>query len=104
LGIFSRGILRTIWRFILSLQSDYPIWLLCEVLEVSRCCYYAWRKVQTSQVNDIKTMGDRMVDTFWENKRRFICRRVVAEFRNQGVRLSQYKVRKFLHKYGLKAI
>lgn len=87
------------------MQKEYPIQLLCEVLEASRSCYYAWKKCQTYQITDKnKTMEKQVVDVFGQHKRRYGARRIVAELRNQGVKLSQYKARKLLHRNGLKAI
>lgn len=87
------------------MQKEFPIQLLCEVLEASRSCYYAWKSCQTYQVTDKnKTMEEQVVDVFRQHKRRYGTRRIVAELRNQGVKLSQYKARKLLHRNGLKAI
>jgi transposase InsO family protein len=87
------------------MQREYPIQLLCEVLEVSRSCYYAWKKGQTYQVTQKnKTMEGRVIDVFRQNKRRYGSRRIVADLRNQGHTLSRYKARKLLSSNGLKAI
>jgi len=87
------------------MRREYPVWLLCEVLEVNRSCYYAWKNGQTYRATDKnKTMEEKVVDVFREHKRRYGTRRIVAELRNQGVKLSQYKARKLLHRNGLKAI
>jgi len=87
------------------MQRAYSIQLLCEVLEVNRSCYYAWKKGETYTINDKnKTMEEQVIDVFHQHKRRYGTRRIVAELRNQGVRLSQYKVRKLLGNNGLKSI
>jgi putative transposase len=87
------------------MRKEYPVWLLCEVLDVSRSCYYAWKKGQTYQLTDKnKIMEIQVIDIFREHKRRYGCRRVVAELYNQGVTISQYKVRRLFHSNGLIAI
>jgi transposase InsO family protein len=87
------------------MQREYPIQLLCEVLEVSRSCYYAWKKGQTYQVTEKnKTMEGRVIDVFRQNKRRYGSRRIVADLRNHGHTLSRYKARKLLSCNGLRAI
>ena len=87
------------------MQQEYSIQLLCEVLEVNRSCYYAWQKGQTYRITDKhKTMENRVIDVFHQHKRRYGARRIVAELRNQGVKLSRYKARKLLGGNGLKAI
>ena len=87
------------------MRKEYSIQLLCEVLEASRSCYYAWRKEQTYRVTDKnKTMEKKVLDVFGEHKRRYGSRRIVAELRNQGISLSRYKAVKMLAGNGLKAI
>ncbi len=72
------------------MQKEYPVQLLCEVLEVNRSCYYAWKKCQTYQITDKnKIMEEQVVDVFRQHKRRYGTRRIVAELGNQGVKLSQ---------------
>jgi putative transposase len=87
------------------MQNEYSIQLLCEVLEVNRSCYYAWKKGQTYQANHKnKFMEEQVIGVFWQNKRRYGSRRIVAELRTQDLKISQYKARKLLFKNGLKAI
>ena len=87
------------------MPKEYSIQLLCEVLEVNRSCYYAWRKEQTYRVTDKnKAMEKKVVDVFGEHKRRYGSRRIVAELGNPGISLSRYKAGKMLASNGLKAI
>lgn len=87
------------------MQQEYSIRVLCEVLEVNRSCYYAWQKGHTYRITDKhKTMEKQVIDVFHQHKRRYGARRIVAELRNQGVKLSRYKARKLLDGNGLKAI
>jgi len=49
-------------------------------------------------------MEDKVIGVFQEHKRRYGCRRIVAELRHQDTEISPYKVRKLLRCHGLKAI
>ncbi len=49
-------------------------------------------------------MEEKVLDVFRQNKRCYGITRIVDERGNQGVKLSQYKARKILHRNGLKAI
>lgn len=49
-------------------------------------------------------MEEKVLDIFREHKRRYGCRRIVAELRNQDTTVSPYKVRKLMRNHGLKAI
>jgi len=88
-----------------KMQGEYTIQQLCEVLNISRSCYYDWRNAKTHQINPAsKLMEDQAVAVFKANKRRYGTRRIVAELRSQEVRMSRYKARKALSRNGLKAI
>lgn len=94
-----------IYLFISQLQHQYPVGLLCEVMQVSRSSYYAWRTGQTYQPKDKHpSMEVEVVAVFRQNKRRYGVRRVVASLRKQGVVISPYTARKILQRNGLKAI
>jgi putative transposase len=72
---------------------------------VNRSCYYAWNKHQTYQLTDKnKTMEQRVIDVFRQNKRRYGSRRIVAQLHNEGHTLSRYKARKLLSRNRLMAI
>ena len=45
-----------------------------------------------------------MLETFWEHRKRYGVRRLVAELRALGVEMGAYKVRLVLRKHGLRAI
>jgi putative transposase len=53
---------------------------LCEVLEVQRSCYYAWRRGNQSQrARDDGELKPVIREIFWENKRRYGARRIGKE-------------------------
>lgn len=93
------------YNFIFSQEQFYPVVRLCAVLGVSRSAYYGYRNGSSyqQQASD-KEAETAIVNTFMSHRRRYGVRRLVAELAAEGFMLGSYKVRKVLHKYGLKAI
>jgi len=79
--------------------------LLCRVLDVGRSAYYAYRSGKSYQQGSTsKTIETAVVGAFTAHRRRYGIRRLIPELRDQGISAGHYKIRKVLHKYGLKAI
>jgi putative transposase len=86
-------------------QEFFPIKLLCEVLGVSRSAYYAWlcaEKVPEDPQH--KEVEKAIIQCFWEHRRRYGIRRLVAELRAGGKEVSAYEVQQVLQRNGLRAI
>lgn len=93
------------YDFIRSQQGLYPVLLLCGVLEVSRSAYYAYRIGESYARKPAKVLVETaIIDAFTTHRKRYGVRRIMAELRDTGVCAGHYKIRKVLHKYGLKAI
>jgi len=94
-----------VYAFILSQELMFPVITLCRVLSVSRSCYYVYRKngyaVESFAEKKIEA---QVIDAFTLHKRRYGIRRLVPELLDQGLKIGHYKVRRILHKKGLKAI
>lgn len=87
------------------MSPEFPVTLLCEVLEISRSSFYEWRSGLTYQDNAKEKMMEMCaIAVFWENKRRYGARRVAATLQQQGIPLSLYKARSILKSNGLTAI
>jgi transposase InsO family protein len=94
-----------VYEFILSHEQQYPVLTMCDVLSVSRSCYYAYK----SKATYVKKAEDEMLeqqvsDTFRAHYSRYGVRRLVPELREQGLKAGAYKVRRILREQGLKAI
>jgi transposase InsO family protein len=77
----------------------------CQVLDVSRSGYYAWKTGKSHQPKEEdKVMEQKIIHSFRENKRRYGSRRIVKELHSTGNRISRYKAGKVLRENGLKAI
>ena len=67
-------------------QDGFATASLCEVLEVHRSRYYAWRRGSTSgRAQEDATLKPLIGEIFWEHKRRYGARRIARELasRNQ---------------------
>jgi transposase InsO family protein len=79
--------------------------LQCRMLKVSRSAYYSWiQKKCAGDDEKKKEMEQSVICIFKEHRRRYGVRRVAAELKARAAKVSAYKVRKVMGKYGLKAI
>ena len=93
------------YAFILSQALIFPVIVMCNVLSVSRSCYYAYRKLSNAPQSLIKKqIEEQVVKAFTMHRRRYGVRRLLPELEDQGLKIGHYKVRGILHRHGLKAI
>lgn len=87
------------------ISEGLPVGVVCDVLQVSRSGFYAFRSKGLSQreARDEELMP-LIRDIFWEHKRRYGARRIAKELAAQGEGCSVVRVAKLLEKQGLKAI
>ena len=82
-----------------------PLASVCEVLEVSRSAYYAWRVGEPSQREQQEaTLTPLVRAVFWKHRRRYGARRIAAELADLGEACSPRRVAKVLKIQGLRAI
>lgn len=94
-----------VYDFIFSHQEHYPVIVMCNVLSVSRSCYYAYQnKIPYTQKPEDKALARQVVDTFMAHRRRYGVRRLLPELRDKGIKIGSYKISRVLHDHGLKAI
>jgi putative transposase len=78
---------------------------VCDVLEVSRSGFYAWRSGQESQ----REVRDRELipwvsAVFWRHRRRYGARRITVELASQGIACGVARVARLLKTQGFQAI
>lgn len=78
---------------------------VCDVLDVSRSGFYAWRRSALS----LREAKDRelipiIMDIFWSHKRRYGARRIAAELRRRDILCGVGRVARLLKTQGLQAI
>jgi putative transposase len=94
-----------VYAFILSHESVFPVIRMCQVLSVSRSCYYVYRNDgYASEDPAAKQIEARVVDAFTLHKRRYGVRRLVPELLDQGLKIGRCRVGSILRRNGLKAI
>jgi transposase InsO family protein len=93
------------FRFIEDRRADYPVRILCDVLEVSPAGYYAWRSRPESRrstanrqlVNDIKRVHR---DAYG----RYGSPRIHIELKAQGRGVSRGRIERLMRRHGIRAI
>jgi putative transposase len=78
---------------------------VCQILEVSRSAFYAWRQagVTTREENDLELLPMvRMI--FHQHRRRYGARRIAKELDDRGHPCGRHRVAKLLKTQGLRAI
>lgn len=86
-------------------QDEFEVTHLCEVLEVSRSAFYAWKNSPPNlyQQQD-QSLQPMIQDIFHQHKRRYGARRIAIEIQSQGTSCSRLKARKNMDQMGLVAI
>ena len=89
-----------------QLQKDgFATAMLCEVLEVQRSCYYAWRRGGKSRrARKDAELKPVIRDIFWEHKRRYGARRIAKELAARNTNCGVERVGRLLGEMELKAI
>jgi putative transposase len=78
---------------------------VCDVLEVSRSGFYAWRSGQASRraVRD-RELIPRISAVFWRHRRRYGARRIAVELASEGIACGVARVARLLKTQGFRAI
>jgi putative transposase len=93
------------YQFIESHKQVWPIFLMCQVIEVSPSGYYAWRGREPSQrASTNQALDGQIIRIYWQHKSRYGAPRIWEELQSQGVPCSEKRVARRMKKLGLKAI
>jgi len=91
--------------FVSQHTKEWPVQVVCQVLQLSRSAYYSWLSARlkggNQKQNQVQTS---VIDTFQQHRRRYGVRRLVVELKAKGINIGSYQVRQVLHKNGLRAI
>jgi putative transposase len=78
---------------------------VCDVLEVSRSGFYAWRSQEESlREKDDQQLGPVIGEIFWRHRRRYGARRIAVELWRRGLACGVARVTRLLKTRGLQAI
>lgn len=85
-------------------KAQYPIEVLCQVLEVSRSGYYAWRKRPPSARSKTDArLAVEIAATHRKSKRRYGSPRVHQALRRKGIRVGRKRVERLMRDNGIVA-
>jgi transposase InsO family protein len=93
------------FRFVEDHRADYPVRVMCGVLEVSRAGYYAWRgrpESRRAAANRDLVADIRRVDR--DVRGRYGSPRIHAELKAQGRQVSRGRIERLMHHHGIRAI
>ena len=86
-------------------SAELPVAPVCDVLEVSRSAYYAWRRGGPSpRAQRDEELIPWVRTLFWKHRRRYGARRIADELADLGQTCSPRRVAKLLKHQGLRAI
>jgi transposase InsO family protein len=78
---------------------------VCDVLEVSRSAYYAWRQgIASPRHRRDAELAPLVRAVFWKHRRRYGARRIANELADRGQTCSPRRVAKLMKNQGLRAI
>jgi putative transposase len=93
------------FRFIEDGRTDYPVRILCEVLEVSPAGYYAWRSRSESQRSAAnRELLDDIQRVHRDTRGRYGSPRIHEELKAQGRGASRGRIERLMRHHGIRAI
>jgi transposase InsO family protein len=97
--------MKQVYGLIAMLSVEFSVGKVCGLLEVSRSAYYDFGKKNRQGASRVKQGQARAVaGVFWEHKRRYGTRRIVAELKAKGMETGRHRVRVLMQGQDLKAI
>jgi len=87
-----------------AMAQEYPIRELCQVLEVTRSGYYAWRNGQETTRELANRLWTQRIQRVYRDKRgRYGSPRVTAQLRREGHVCNHKRVERLMRENGLRA-
>lgn len=89
----------------LVLRESFAASAVCDLLEVSRSGFYAWRSQEKSlrEARDVELVP-LIREVFWHHRRRYGARRIAMELSSRGIACGVARVARLLKTQGLRAI
>ena len=93
------------FHFIEDRRADYPVRIMCDVLDVSPAGYYAWRSRPESQrSSDNRDLLEDIQRVHRDNHGRYGSPRVHEELKAQGRGASRGRIERLMRHHGIRAI
>jgi putative transposase len=92
------------FAFIQKHAEEFPVEVMCDVLEVSRSGYYAWRvRPASSQAQRRKELLKRIEAAHADSQQNYGSPRICAELRAQGIACSENTIAKLMKDRGIRS-
>lgn len=89
-------------------RQDYPLELMCQVLEVSRAGYYAWKKRQgrepSPRAKRRQELAEKIRQAHQESRQTYGSPRVYQELKVQGEKVCENTVAKVMKDNGIRSV
>jgi len=83
---------------------DFPVTVLCRVMQVSTSAYYAWKKRPGHLISaDVLHFNRRMKVLFKQSRNSLGSREMRKKLREEGFHTGRYKVRSLMSKFEFKS-
>ena len=93
------------FRFIEDRRIDYPVRVMCDVLDVSRAGYYAWRsRPESARSVENRELLEDIQQVHCDNRGRYGSPRVHVELKTRGRGVSRGRVERLMRRHGIRAI
>nr|WP_052326835.1 IS3 family transposase [Deinococcus peraridilitoris] len=92
-----------IYRFIQEHRDQFPLELMCRVLEVSVSGYFAWRgRPESDRTREDRALTESISSIHRQSRETYGSPRVQVELREQGKHVSRARVTRLMKSAGLK--
>jgi len=93
------------YRFIEAQRDQYPVRLLCQLVQVPASGYYAWQQTQKQAANQLTPAWETaLVKVFGVHKRCYGTRRLQVALRQKGHQVGRQRLRVAMRRRGLRAL
>jgi putative transposase len=93
------------FRFIEDRRVDFPVRVMCEVLDVSRAGYYAWRsRPESARSAENRELLEDIQQVHCDNRGRYGSPRIHVELKARGHSVSRGRVERLMCRHGIRAI
>ena len=83
-------------------RALYSVAKMCRAFQIKQCEYYQWlryQKKRQQRKEAEKALTDKVRKVFVENRELYGCRKMRAALMNEGLTLSEWKIRRIMREY-----
>jgi putative transposase len=92
----------TVFQVIAAEEASFPVSMMCEILEVSRSGYYAWKTREPStRTRENAALAQEVAEIHAASRRTYGSPRVRSELRGRGRKVSRKRVARIMREKGI---